>query len=171
MEKSKFKKLLFNIACSTMACDFDIDEREIEEIKDLADKTTYFDGLNLGNSLDLFVKKFKDNPHNTLDESINSLNEEDMDPVQEMLILEVVLRVVYADTKVDPKEVEFVKKVRSVLAIEDNVIADRFGKIDFIMKEATKGDFNTGNTLSTRSNKLDNEDMENLEGLYFNIKE
>ena len=122
MEKSKFKKLLFNIACSTMACDFDIDEREIEEIKDLADKTTYFDGLNLGNSLDLFVKKFKDNPHNTLDESINSLNEEDMDPVQEMLILEVVLRVVYADTKVDPKEVEFVKKVRSVLAIEDNVI-------------------------------------------------
>ena len=28
MEKSKFKKLLFNIACSTMACDFDIDEEE-----------------------------------------------------------------------------------------------------------------------------------------------
>ena len=63
------------------------------------------------------MKNFKDNPHNTLDESINSLNEEDMDPVQEMLILEVVLRVVYADTKVNPKEVEFVKRVRSVLAI------------------------------------------------------
>ena len=39
------------------------------------------------------------------------------------------------------------------------------------MKEATKGDFNTGTSLSTRSNKLDSEDMENLEDLYFNIKE
>ena len=31
MEKTQYKKLLFDIACSSMACDGHIDEREIKE--------------------------------------------------------------------------------------------------------------------------------------------
>lgn len=169
MDKTKFKRLLFDTACSAMACDYDIDEREIQELKRIAEKTTYFDGVDLSKRLDTFVRNFKDNPQGTLDQCINVLNEATLDLVQEMLVLEVVLRIVYADTRIDPNEVEFVNRVRSFLAINDEILIERFGEIDFLVKK--KETFVRQSEPSSKSDELNKEDMESLENLYFNIDE
>jgi len=42
MDKIEFKKLLFKVAFCTMACDGHIDKREIEEMKIMDKKTSFF---------------------------------------------------------------------------------------------------------------------------------
>ena len=165
MEKTKYKNLLFDMACSTMACDYDIDEREIKEINRIAEKTTYFDGVDLSKRLGTFKRNFKDNPQETLDQCINVLNEETLDPVQEMLLLEVVLRIVYSDLRIDPNEVEFVNRIRSFLTIEDEILIERFGEIDFLIKRQE----NIKATMDKKVDKYNSQDidMENLENIYF----
>ena len=54
MDKIKFKRLLFNVACGAVSCDGDIDEREIRELKHIDKSTAYFDDIDLSNDLDRF---------------------------------------------------------------------------------------------------------------------
>ena len=138
MDKTKFKRLLFDIACCTMACDYDIDEREIRELKYIEKTTHYFTGIDLTDRLDRFLDSFNDNPNDAIENNFIKLMESNLNPVQEMLVLEISLRIVYADAKIDPHEVDFVKKVRSFLSIGDDIIKERFGEIDFLIQKEEK---------------------------------
>ena len=89
MDKIKFKRLLFNVACGAVSCDGDIDEREIRELKHIDKSTAYFDDIDLSNDLDRFFENFKDDSGKTIDDVISKLQYENLNPVQEMLILEI----------------------------------------------------------------------------------
>ena len=165
MDKIKFKKLLFDIACSTMACDYDIDDREIQELKNISESTNYFKGVDLSKRLENFKSKFNENAEETINDFTRKLEGSFLNPVQEMLLLEIVLRIVYADTKIDPHEVEFVNKVRSFLSISDELIKDRFGVIDFLINKQ----IDIAETKEKQKESLSSTDMENLENLYYGI--
>ena len=51
MELPKFKELLLNIAVCAIACDGDIDEREIEALHKIEKRSPYFSALDLSESL------------------------------------------------------------------------------------------------------------------------
>lgn len=165
MEKTKFKKLLFDVACSAVACDGQIDEREIQELKYIDKSTTYFEDIDLSNNLKRFVKNFKNVPVKTINNIIEKLKEEFLSPVEEMLVLEIVLRLVYSDTKIDEKEIEFIQSIRSCLTLDDEMITQRFGVIDFLI--------NTKENIVAPEEKAEDRikavDMENLENLYFSL--
>lgn len=165
MEKTKFKKLLFDVACSAVACDGQIDEREIQELKYIDKSTTYFEDIDLSNNLKRFVENFKNEPVKTINNIIEKLKEEFLSPVEEMLVLEIVLRLVYSDTKIDEKEIEFIQSIRSCLTLDDEMITQRFGVIDFLI--------NTKENIVAPEEKAEDRikavDMENLENLYFSL--
>ena len=134
MEDNKFKKLLFDIACATMASDGSIDKQEIEKLEHMAKYKNYFNDSGLNEQLGEFVKKLKlSTNNNIIEEKLNGLKNKFLQPLQELLILEVVLGIIYADTKIHKEEIEFAKKVRALLRIGDEIIIDRFGKIDFLI--------------------------------------
>ena len=168
MDKIKFKRLLFNVACGAVSCDGDIDEREIRELKHIDKSTAYFDDIDLSNDLDRFFENFKDDSGKTIDDVISKLQYENLNPVQEMLILEVSLRLIYADTVVHEKEKEYIQKVRSCLDIQDELIKDRFGDIDFLFQSSSRIKTQSTDSLSmrTESKKVD---MESLESMYANF--
>ena len=97
-----------------------------------------------------------------------SLQNSSLNPVQQLLVLEVVLRIVYSDTIIQPNEIEFIKAVRSSLTIEDQLIKERFGEIDFLFKTENGSDF--GKEEKEEVSQLKSIDTSNLENLYLSLK-
>jgi len=137
MDKIKFKEVLMNIAVCAIACDGDIDEREIEALKKIEKETPYFSGVDLSNKLDKAlnqclkdVEKFKEN-------IFKKLKKIDLNIVQELMILEISLRIISADEIELEVEKDFIKDLRKYLKIEDFLIYERFGDISYL-KEKTE---------------------------------
>jgi len=163
MEKIKFKTLLFDIACSSMACDGHIDDREIKELKEIDKTTPYFRDVDLSKRLNRFVESYKDDSEKTIETVIDQLNDSSLNLVEEMLVLEIALRIVYSDTKIDPKEVDYLKSIRSGISIDNKMLLERFGVIDFLLDEKEIID----STKAPEEKTIDSADLTNLENLYF----
>lgn len=139
IERSEFQRLLFRTAFCVMACDGNIDEREVREIKAMNKSAAFFQGIDLSEELELLLISLKEKGKNFVNELITSLNKVDLSTVQELLILEVAFRIVYADEKVDENEVNFIKFLRSQLKVYDEIIRDRFGAVEYLFdKEYSK---------------------------------
>jgi len=133
MKELEFEKLLFNTAICVMACDGQIHESEVSELELIAENTPYFRELDYKNELNKIMKEIEKNT-NVMKRYFNTLKEADLSPVQELLILEVVLRIMYSDNRIDENEVKFVKLIKSYLKMPDQIIFERFGKIEFLIK-------------------------------------
>jgi len=167
MEKIKFKKLLFDIACSAVTCDGHIDDREIRELQYIDKSTTYFEDIDMSRKLNRFIENFKFDPEETINNIIDKLKELFLNPVEEMLVLEIVLRLVYADTKIDEREIKYLQSVRSCLSMDDELISQRFGVIDFLIN--TKENIVASKEKSEY--RIKSVDMTNLENMYFSLGE
>ena len=135
MDKIKFKEVLMNIAVCAIACDGDIDDREIEALKKIEKETPYFSGVDLSNKLGKAlnqclkdVEKFKEN-------IFKKLKKIDLNIVQELMILEISLRIISADEIELEVEKDFIKDLRKYLKIEDFLIYERFGDISYLKVE------------------------------------
>lgn len=133
MKELKFEKLLFNTAVCVMACDGQIDKREIKELELIAENTPYFKDLDYKKEISRYMKDIKSNT-NIMKKYFDLFKDAEFTPVQELLIFEVVLRMMYADNRIDENEVRLIRIIKSYLKIPDQIIFERFGKIDFLIK-------------------------------------
>lgn len=132
MEKDIFKKILFKVAFCTMACDGDIDEREIDELKIMNEKTSFFESIDLSEELIQLVEDFKNKGTKVIEELFVRLRENVLNPIQELIVLEVALRIINADNRHDENEIKFIHLLRSKLELHDETIIDRFGELDIL---------------------------------------
>ena len=146
-----------------MACDGHIDDKEIKELRVIDKTTPYFGDVDLSKRLNRFVESYKDDSEKTIETVINQLNDSSLNPVEEMLVLEIALRIVYSDTKIDSKEVTFLKSIRSGISIDNNMLFKRFGVIDFLIDK--KEIIDSSNVLEDKA--IDSAELTNLENFYF----
>ena len=132
MQTEDFKKLLFKTAFCVMACDGNIDESEIEEMKKIDSSTTYFNDIDLSIELDNLISDLKNKNVKIVKNLFDSLRENTLSISQELLILEVTLRIINADNIIDENEVKFLNLIRSKLDVADKIISERFGKISYL---------------------------------------
>lgn len=132
MDKNEFKKILFKVAFCTMACDGHIDDREVEELKIMDKKTSFFEAIDLSDELEQLIKDLKNKGKKVVEELFVCLRETKLNPIQELLVLEVALRIINADDKHDENEIKFIHLLRSKLEIHDETINDRFGELDIL---------------------------------------
>jgi hypothetical protein len=132
MDKIEFKKLLFKVAFCAVACDGDIDDREIEEMKEMDKHASFFDHVDLSNELSELVNEFHSKGAAVIEELFSTLREVHLNPIQELLVLEVALRIINADNRHDENEVRFLNLLRSKLELHDQTINDRFGDLDIL---------------------------------------
>ncbi len=128
MDKVDFKKLLFDVAFCTMACDGHIDKREIEELKKMDKNTSFFEAIDLSDALSKLVKSLESKGARVIEELFQRIGRSDLNVIQELVILEVSLRIINADEKHDENEIKFVNLLRGKLKVHDETINDRFGK-------------------------------------------
>ena len=152
MDKLEFKKLLFEVAFCTMACDGDIDKREIDELKIMDKNTSYFAEIDLSDELEILIKELETKGVKVIEDLFKTLRKTKLNPIQELLILEVALRIIYADKKVDDNEVKFLNLLRSMLEVHDEIIFDRFGEVEILYI----------NEYISKLNQSDNDFLANL---------
>ena len=137
MNSQNFKKFLFKIAFSVIVIDGEIHDDEIEELKLIDKKTTYFGDTDLSEELNDLIKTFKNDGTIMVENILNGISDLGLNQVQELLVLEVSLRIIHADERYDESEKKFIRLLRSKLRVADELILQRFGEISILRTEQT----------------------------------
>ncbi|MFA7122476.1 MAG: hypothetical protein WC212_00335 [Candidatus Delongbacteria bacterium] len=132
MEIVRFKHLLFKIAFCTMACDGHVDAREVELMRYLDKNTSYFNDIDLSKELELMIDEVKKDGKRLIHNVFESFRAGELDIIQELIVLEVVLRLIHADEKIENNEKDFVQLIRSKLLVPNQIIIDRFGAVELL---------------------------------------
>lgn len=128
MKTEAFQNLLLKSAISVMACDGSIDESEIEEIKNMADNEIYFMGYDIEEPFETSLSYIKQNGKKAINEYLNELNQLNLSEKQELLLIEVLIRTIESDNKIEDSEVKFLQMVKSKLGISEEIIITQFPK-------------------------------------------
>jgi uncharacterized tellurite resistance protein B-like protein len=144
MKTNDFQKLLFQSAVSAMAVDGEIHDKEIEEIKSLVKSTAYFLDFNFEKELEDNINNIKKNGKEAINQYLLLLSGTQLNEKQEIILIEVLLRMIEADKKYEDNEVKFLQMVKSKLKTSEEVLVMKFPKqVDHLM------DFNNYGTNSS----------------------
>ena len=132
METSDYKKILLDVAVCAISCDGNIDEREINELNEIENSSTYFSALDLSESLEESLKECMEDNDAFQQRVFAVLDANELNVVQELSIIDISLKIIAADEKEEDIEIEFLKNLRSHLKVEDVIIKQRFGSISYL---------------------------------------
>ena len=122
METLHFNKLLLKTAFSCMACDGDIDKREVKLIKKLHKENKTFGVININAELDSLLLAINKDGQKFLKNYFSELANFELSEANELNLIEVAIDTIKADEKVEYSEIKFFKVIRSKLKIENEPI-------------------------------------------------
>ena len=134
---ASYQRLLFRTAILVMACDGEIHADEVRELKLAAKSTRYFSGLEFENEMALIRDQLRDDKVGTLREHFRQLSAQSLNPAAALHMLELVLRIVYADQRVHENEIRFCQLLQQILHVPEPVIEKRFGSVPFLVAQST----------------------------------
>jgi uncharacterized tellurite resistance protein B-like protein len=125
METLHFNKLLLKTAFSCMACDGDIDKREVKLIKQLQKERKTFGEIDINAELDTLLLAINKDGHQFLKGYFNELTTTELTEANELKLIEVAIDTIKADEKVEYSEIKFFKVIRSKLKIDNEPILEK----------------------------------------------
>lgn len=125
MQTLPFNKLLLKTAFSCMACDGDIDKREVKLIKKLQKENKTFGDMDINAEMDILLSDINKNGPQFLKNYFKDLTEAELTENDELKIIEVAIDTIKADKKIEYSEIKFFKVIRSKLAIENKPILEK----------------------------------------------
>ena len=125
MDTLHFNKLLLKTAFSCMACDGNIDRKEINLIKRLQKERKTFGEIDINRELDTLIRAINKDGHQFLKEYFNELANIELTEADEMNLIEVAIDIIKADEKVEYNEIKFFKVIRSKLKIKDGQLLEK----------------------------------------------
>ena len=138
MGKLNFKEILLRTAVCAIACDGDVDDREKEALYNIEKNSPYFSSEDLSSTLDKLIENCMSSFQSFRDELFISLDEVELNIVEELTLLEISFRIIAADEIEQESEREFVINLCKHLKVEDEIIIERFGVIDYLTKEESE---------------------------------
>mgnify|MGYP005666447949 FL=1 len=125
METLQFNKLLLKTAFSCMACDGDIDKREIKLIKRLHKEKKTFGDLDVNTEMDNLLIAINKDGHQFMRNYFDELTTSELTEANELNLIEVAIDTIKADEKVEYSEIKFFKVIRSKLKIGNDPILEK----------------------------------------------
>jgi uncharacterized tellurite resistance protein B-like protein len=125
MEQILFNKLLLKTAFSCMACDGDIDKKEVILIKKMHQNKKIFGDIDIKQELDNLLLEINRDGHQFLKKFFSELTSSSLAEQDELKLIEVAIETIKADQKIEYSEVKFFKVIRSNLKIKNEVILDK----------------------------------------------
>jgi uncharacterized tellurite resistance protein B-like protein len=134
MKNTEFKTFLFKSAVMAMACDGDIAEEEINEINNIVANEIYFMGYDFEEPLKSNIEYIKVNGKNAINHYLQEIVTNELHEHQEILLIEVILRMIHADNKIEDSELKFLHIVKSKLKIDEHTLIIKFpNEIDILI--------------------------------------
>jgi uncharacterized tellurite resistance protein B-like protein len=130
MEINIFNSLLLKTAFSCMACDGDIDSREVEMIKSLSNERKIFGEINIENELEKLVEQINDNGQQFLRSYLSEVSKTTLSEDEELKLIEVAVATINADDVIEYSEIKFFKIIKSKLKVSNNKIREHFPNIE-----------------------------------------
>jgi uncharacterized tellurite resistance protein B-like protein len=128
MKTEAFQNLLLKSAVSVIACDGSIEESEISEIRNMAENEIYFMGYDFEEPLEETLKTIKENGSIAINDYLKEVAAANLNNNQELLLIEVLIRAIESDEKVEPNEIKFLQMVKSKLKTSEETIITKFPK-------------------------------------------
>lgn len=125
METINFNRLLLKTAFSCMACDGDIDKREVKLIKKLHKEYYTFGEIDIKAEMDNLLLAINKNGNQFLRDYFKELNSANLSEANELELIEVAIETIKADEKVEYSEIKFFKVIRSKLKIKNESILEK----------------------------------------------
>lgn len=113
MKNLEFRKFLLKASFIMIACDGEISNSEIEELKMLTSKSIYFDGLDIEQELQSLLSQLKSQGQNFINEFLEQFQKIELLEKQEITLLDFLIKLIYADGKVDDNELYFLQKIKA----------------------------------------------------------
>lgn len=158
MRGIEFKKVLFKAAFVVMACDGEVHQSEVDEIHAIANDELYFDGLDIDKELKALLSELKDKGHDLVNQFFELINNTKFSDLQEFQMLEVVLRIIEADDKIDDNEVNFLQQMKKCLDVSDITLITKFPRhVDILVNVDIE-------EALSQSTKIDTIDISEVEG-------
>ncbi len=160
MKNLDFRKILFKGAFSVMGCDGEIAESEVAEMKEMLFNSPYFEGLDHEMELKAAFEDMKNNGVTSIDNFFSLLQASELSEKQEFQLVEVLIRMVMADNRIDESELHFLHKIKKMLKkLTDNKIIISFPQhinlfLNLIDYQGTDFDKNLNNMDFTALNNL-----------------
>ena len=120
--------LLTAFVCS--ACDGSIASEEIELVYNIAKQTDLFDGLDVENKLNSYVAQINQNGMSFINDYIATLYATDLSDEEQLKIIDIAIKIIESDSKIEYSEIRFFKKLRAALSISDDMILDKMPAIE-----------------------------------------
>ena len=124
MNQQAFNNLLLKTAFSCMACDGDIDMREVKLLKTLSNEKKEFGEIDINSELDALLLSINHDGHKFLKDYFSELSSFDLTEKDELKLVEVAIDTIKADNKVEYSEIKFFKVIRSKLSITNDKILE-----------------------------------------------
>jgi len=128
MKTEAFQDFLLKSAVSVIACDSSIEESEISEIRNIAENEIYFMGYDYEQPLSNNLKYIKEKGATAINEYLNEVAIANLNERQELILLEVLIRAIESDGKIEQSEVKFLQMVKSKLKVSEANIITKFPK-------------------------------------------
>lgn len=122
MKQQIFNQLLLKTAFSCMACDGDIDKREVKLLKKLAIENKEFGEVDINAQIDILLLSINKDGHQFLRDYFSELTAIELTEKEELKIVKVAIHTIKADDKVEYSEIKFFKVIRSKLKISNDKI-------------------------------------------------
>jgi len=128
MKTIEFQNFLLKSAIAMMACDGSIDNEEIAEIENMVTNEIYFMGFDYGKPFEDNLNYIKSNGKKAINAYLDELSSLDLNDKQELRLIEVLIRTIESDKKVENNEIKFLQLVKSKLKITEETIITKFPK-------------------------------------------
>jgi uncharacterized tellurite resistance protein B-like protein len=125
MENIVLNKLLLRTAFSCMACDGDIDSKEVDLIKKLHQETNFFGEIDINSEMENLILEINKDGRNFFEKYFNDLTSSNLNEEDELKLIEVAIETILADENIEYSEIKFFKVIRSKLKIENKLILDK----------------------------------------------
>lgn len=107
-----------------MACDGDIDKREVALIKRIHQEKKIFGEINISQELKSLVQEINRDGHKFLKSYFHELTTSNLSEQDEFKLIEVAIETIRADEKVEYNEIKFFKVIRSKLKIPNDPVLE-----------------------------------------------
>lgn len=119
-------ELYLKTAFSCMACDGEIAAEELGLVKQYANSSTLFEGLDIERKLNKFVDEINDQGQSFLAGYISEVANAKLSEEQELNLARIAIKMIEVDNKIEYSEISFFKRIRSKLSVTDEKLLDIF---------------------------------------------
>lgn len=117
-----FNKILLKTAFSFMTCDGHIAPNEVALIRKMAEEDRAFGDIDIDTELDFLIEVINNMGMGFLKDYLKVLRNANLRQEQELRLIEMAIKTLYADGRVDYNEVKFFRIFRSLMSVSDEQI-------------------------------------------------